>query len=135
MANYIYPAIFTKEENGAYSIIFPDIKGCITSGENLKEGYHMANDALCLMLYELEEESGDIPEPSDPVSLVLPENSFITLISCDTMIYRQHFKSKAVKKTLTIPEWLNDIAERKNVNYSQILQNALKQYLQIDTVS
>ena len=56
MAKYIYPAIFTKEDEGGYSIKFPDLEGCYTQGEDIQDGLEMANDVLCFTLYDLEEE-------------------------------------------------------------------------------
>ena len=88
---YAYPAVFTKEDNGAYSVAFSDIEGCYTSGE------------------------------SDTVSLVC----------CDTLAYRKLYSNKAVKKTLSIPAWLNTMAERADLNFSNVLQEALKLRLDI----
>lgn len=130
MAQYVYPAIFT-EEDGSYSITFPDIENCFTSAENLGDGIKMANDVLCLMLYEMEESGETIPAPSSIRDIVTAENEFTTLVSCDTIEYRKFFHNKAVKKTLSIPSWLNDMAERADINFSAILQAALKQQLGI----
>lgn len=127
---YVYPAIFTKEDEG-YSIHFPDIEGCYTSAETLSEGMDMANDVLCLVLYDLEEKRTEIPQPSDISALICAENEFSTLVSCDTLEYRKFYDSKAVKKTLSIPAWLNTMAERENINFSATLQNALKEALHI----
>ena len=131
MAKYIYPAVFTKEEDG-YSILFPDLEGCIAQGGNLQDGIDMARDALCLLLYDMEVSGEPIPEPSNPINIRLDDDSFVTLIDCDTMEYRRFYKAKAVKKTVTIPEWLNEIAEEKNVNFSQTLQNAIKEQLHLE---
>ena len=130
MSKYIYPAIFTKEENG-YSVHFPDFESCYTSGDSLQNAMEMANDVLCLTLYDLEENEKDAPSVSDIKSISFDENSFVSLISCDTMEYRKFYENKAVKKTLTIPSWLNVMAERENINFSLVLQNALKQTLHL----
>ena len=127
---YAYPAIFTKEDNG-YSVIFPDIDGCATCGDTLPEAMEMAADSLCLMLYDHEEDGDEIPSPSDIRSISVDENSIVSLVCCDTVEYRKLYDNKAVKKTLTIPNWLNTIAERSGVNFSTVLQNALKQQLNI----
>ena len=131
MAKYVYPAIFTKEDEGGYSIKFPDLQGCYTQGEDMRDGLEMANDVLCFTLYDLEEEKKAIPEPSDPLKIELDENSFVSLVNCDTLECRKFFKKNSVKKTLTIPAWLNSMAEQKGVNFSQILQNALKEHLNV----
>ena len=131
MAKYVYPAVFTKEDDGGYSIHFPDVDGCYTQGEDLQDGLTMANDALCLMLYHLEEKQKPVPMPSDPLNIKVDDNAFISLVDCDTMEYRRFYDSKAVKKTLTIPAWLNTMAEQADVNFSQILQTALKDQLHV----
>ena len=127
---YVYPAIFTKEDVG-YSIDFPDFENCFTSAETLEEGVEMANDALCLVLYHMEEDGQPIPKASDITKLVHGENEFTTLIECDTLEYRKFYDCKAVKKTLSIPSWLNTMAEKEDVNFSAILQKALKAELGI----
>lgn len=132
MAKYAYPAIFTQEENGMYSISFPDFEACFTQGDDLLDGLDMANDVLCLTLYDLEENNGEIPTPSNPLAIIVEKNSFVTLVGCDTLMYRKYYDNKAVKKTLTVPAWLNTIAEREGVNFSQVLQSALKDTLHID---
>lgn len=127
---YAYPAIFTKEENG-YSIRFPDIECCYTSAPTPEDGIEMANDVLCLMLYDMEERGAAIPKPSSIKSIQVDENSFVTLVACDTLLYRKFYDAKAVKKTLTIPSWLNTMAERAGVNFSMTLQTALKHELNL----
>lgn len=130
MAQYVYPAVFTEEDCG-YSINFPDLKNCFTSAETLGEGIKMAKDVLCLTLYEMEQAGEAIPVPSALRDVVTEENEFVNYISCDTIEYRKFFDNKAVKKTLSIPSWLNDLAERADINFSATLQAALKQQLNI----
>ncbi len=125
---YIYPAVFSPEDSG-YSVEFPDLPGCCTCGDSLEESLSMAKDALSLFLVELEDEKQDIPEPSPIQSLSLEENSFASLINVDTTIYRQTLSNVAVKKTLSIPQWLNQAAIANGINFSQVLQDALKQKL------
>lgn len=131
MAKYVYPAVFTHEAEGGYSINFPDIKNCFTSAPTLEEGIEMAADVLCLTLYGMEEDGVTPPAPSDVRNIHTEENELTTLIRCDTVEYRKFFDNKAVKKTLTIPSWLNTMAEKQGVNFSMILQNALKAELHI----
>lgn len=132
---YAFPAVFTSEEEGGYSVYFPDISGCYTDGDTLTEAIEMAKDALCLMLYHLEERGEAIPHASDikAVSAAIADNEFVSLIACDTLDYRRYYDNKAVKKTLSIPSWLNVLAEREGVNFSAVLQNALKRALGIET--
>lgn len=130
MAKYLYPAVFTPEDAG-YSVVFPDLKNCFTSGATLEEAMDMANDVLCLTLYDLEQESAAIPTASAVNDVPHGENEFVSLVSCDTIAYRKFFDNKAVKKTLSIPSWLNDMAERADINFSGTLQEALKAKLNI----
>lgn len=103
MAKYLYPAVFTPEDNGVYSVNFPDVESCYTQGDNLQDAYDMAEDILCLRLYDLEEAQGNIPTPSNPKSIVAGTDSFVVLIGANTLEYRKFYDSKAIKKTLTIP--------------------------------
>lgn len=130
MAQYVYPAVFTEERCG-YSICFPDLENCFTSAETLGEGIKMANDVLCLTLYEMEQAGETIPTPSSIRDIQVGTNEFVNFIPCDTVEYRKFFDNKAVKKTLSIPSWLNDMAERADINFSATLQTALKQQLNI----
>lgn len=131
MARYVYPAIFTQEENGQYSVVFPDLKNCFTQGEDMADALEMASDALCIMLYDYEENEKAIPSASDIKKIETDVNSVVSLVACDTVEYRRFYDNKAVKKTLTIPNWLNTMAERANVNFSNVLQEALKQQLKL----
>ncbi len=72
-----------------YSINFPDFEACFTQGENLQDGLDMANDVLCLTLYDLEESSSEIPKPSNPLEIRADKNEFVTLVSCDTLVFRR----------------------------------------------
>ena len=120
-----YPAVFTPEDDGGYSVAFPDMNGCFTQGETIEEAYEMAFDALGLAIDFLESEKRTIPSPSAPNQIKLNENEFIVIIEFDMLEYQKKHNSKSVKKTLTIPQWLNEEAMAKNINFSQVLQEAL----------
>lgn len=130
MAKYVYPAVFKPEEN-SFSIYFPDIEGCYTCGDSIEDGMEMAKDALALMLTHLEDEKRVIPPASPINSVLLDGDAFATYISCDTALYRRLVNNVAVKKTLTIPSWLNDSAIAAGINFSQVLQDALKEQLHL----
>lgn len=130
MAKYAYPAIFTKEKRG-YSVRFPDIDGCYTCGDSLPDAIEMAEDALCLMLYDREEEGASIPPASDLKVIQAGTEEIASLVCCDTLEYRKFYDNQAVKKTLTVPAWLDRQAKAANVNFSQVLQDGLKQRLNI----
>lgn len=130
MAKYVYPAIFTPEANG-YFIDFPDFESCYTQGTDITGGISMAEDVLSLVLTHYENEHRKIPIPSDLNALSTGNGAFATYIACDTTIYRRLMNKTAVKKTLSIPSWLNDSAVAAGLNFSQVLQDALKQQLDI----
>lgn len=126
----IYPACFYPGEDG-YTVVFPDLPGCVTEGDTLAEAMEMAIDASSGWLLSSVEENKEIPKASN-IKNVIPdeyENGFVSLIGVDLDEYSQKHGNKATKKTLTIPAWLNTIAEENNVNFSQVLQNALKDQL------
>ena len=110
---FIYPAIFHKENN-SYWVEFPYLEGCQTYGDTLNETMEYAQEALYSNL--------PLAQPSDISSLSYGSDSFITLVTCDINRYKD---TKAVKKTLTIPAWLNERALAMNINFSQVLQEAL----------
>ncbi len=129
MDRYIYVAIFTKE-NDAYNISFPDLPGCFTYGHTIEEAYNMAKEALELHLYGMEDDGDNIPVPTAAELIKIEDEfSFITLIEAYMPLVRNQMLNKAVKKTLTIPKWLNDLAEEHNINFSQLLQDSIKNYL------
>jgi predicted RNase H-like HicB family nuclease len=133
MLKLVYPACFYPCEEGGYTVTFPDLPGCVTEGDTLSEAVDMAIDAASGWLLEYVEDNKQLPNSSN-IKDVVPneyENGFVSLISVDLDEYSKKYANKAVKKTLTIPAWLNTIAEEKNVNFSQILQDALTRHLGI----
>lgn len=129
---YIYPAIFTKDGEG-YTVTFPDLEDVFTCGDSLAHALEMAEDVLPFMLKNYEDKAREIPKASAMHSIHVEnaKDDFVTLISADTTAYRKKHNAKAVRKTLTIPEWLNEIAEEREINFSQVLQKALKEELQL----
>ncbi|MDO4451349.1 MAG: type II toxin-antitoxin system HicB family antitoxin [Lachnospiraceae bacterium] len=118
---FIYPAIFHKE-NDNYWVEFPDLEGCHTFGDTLSETMESAQEALSGYLLTTLEENKQLVKPCDLSSIQCDENSFSTLVTCDINQYKD---TKAVKKTLTIPSWLNERAMSMGINFSQVLQEAL----------
>lgn len=139
-----YPACFIKEENG-YSVLFPDL-GKATCGETLEEAMRMAVDCLAGVLYLMKKEGETPPPPSRPgetdLEKVMTEaygegeappisDAFVNMITVDVEEYAKRHFEKAVKKTLSIPAWLNEAALNANLNFSQVLQEALKERLEM----
>jgi len=131
MAKYVYPAVFTEEDDGKYSVSFPDVENCYTGGDDMADAIEMATDVLCLMLYDMEQDKKEIPLPSDYGTIKTGESDIVSLVACDTEFYRRYYEQKSIKKTLTIPMWLNERAERAGINFSATLQTALKQELHL----
>ena len=125
---YIYPAIFDFDEDGI-TVTFPDLPGCITCGNNQEEALKNAKEVLELYMYSLEEDNETIPQPSNILDLEVENTQVVVLVDIWMVPVRDEMKNKCVKKTLTIPKWLNDLAIENNVNFSAILQSALKEYL------
>ncbi len=118
---FVYPAIFHKEKD-AYWVEFPDLPGCQTYGNTINETMESAQEALTGYLLTLLEEKASFASPSDPTAIYSDSNSFTTLVTCNVNPYKD---AKAVKKTLTIPAWLNEQATARGINFSQALQEAL----------
>lgn len=135
---YIFPAVFTLDitdenyPNGVYLVNFPDLEGCYTDGETIEEAYKMAEDVLNLTLWDMEESKETIPKPSNPKDIKCDDNSFISLVTADTLEYRKKYDKEAVRKNLSIPKWLNTLALERNINFSNVLQNALIRELGIE---
>ena len=127
---FFYPALFHKEDGGGFWVSFPDIPECLTQGTDMSQAYEMAVDALGLALADRIKEN-NVPVPTSIDFLVIAENSYPVIIEFDLLEYKKKHSSRAVKKTLTIPEWLNDEAIKKNINFSAVLQEALKAQLGI----
>lgn len=129
MKKRFYPAVFTNEDNG-YWVSFPDLPGCFTEGATIEEAYEKAQEAMGLYMENGNGEF-DFPQPGDIKSIIPKDNEYPILVEFDPVEYLKSVSTKSVKKTLTIPEWLNTVAEKNNVNFSQILQNALKEQLNV----
>lgn len=125
---YIYPAIFDFADDGI-SVEFPDLPGCLTCGDTIEEAFAMAKEAMALHLWGMEEDGDPIPEATPIDQIKVEPNQVVVLIEVWMPAFRDAMAEKAIKKTLTIPKWLNDLAEREKVNFSHILQNALKTHL------
>ena len=128
--DYIFPALFTYDADGI-TVEFPDLPGAITAGDTEEEALLMAKECLELHLYGIEEDKEIIPNPSHIIEINHNKNQAIVLIKANMRATRDEMNNKAVKKTLTIPKWLNDEAMNRKVNFSAILKEALKDELGI----
>lgn len=122
-----YPALFHQAEEGGFWVSFPDFPECLTDGDNMEEAYEMAFDALGLTISDRLQNSEVLPAPSSFENIPVDPGSFLVVVEFDKLAYNRKHNSKAVKKTLSIPEWLNEEAIALGVNFSQVLQEALMQ--------
>lgn len=128
---YFYPAIFTYEPGQEIAVVFPDLN-CATSGTNDNDALLSARELLGCVLNGLEEDGELIPTPTPLSEIELPENKRAVLIDVYMPSVRMAQKNRSVNRTVTLPAWLNAMALEHNVNFSQILQDALKAQLHID---
>jgi len=121
--SYIYPAIYEYEDNGTISVYFPDIDNCFTIGETIEECICNAKECLELFVETELEENKKLPNPSKYDDIA--GNKFLVIADVENM----EKQNKAVNKTVTLPHWLNAAAEKEHINFSGVLQEALKERL------
>ena len=126
MKKLYIPVIFHREDIG-YSAFVPDLSGCFSQGDTLDEAVEMVQDAIGLYLEDVTE----FPVFSKPDELRCENGEFIMAVAFDKLAYDRKHSTKSVKKTLTIPSWLNEAAEEAHINFSGVLQAALKRQLNI----
>lgn len=129
---YIYPAIVTRFDKNDYNVIFPHFEEIITYGENLEEAYLMAEDSLKLCLFSLYEDGEEIPKVKIINDIDLESNQTLIMVKVNLKEIIKEYDNKAVKKTLTIPSWLNKEAEKEHINFSHLLQKSLKNHLNLN---
>ncbi len=134
--NYVYPAIFYEEE-GKISVLFPDLGNLATFGDNIADAMHMAQDVCGLHLFTALRDGDPLPIPSqlseiNPAAILKEfemepanDNAFVNMVLVDMTEYAKQHSDKAVKKTLSIPMWLNTLCEEKSINFSKVLQDVL----------
>ena len=123
----IYPAVLYpfSDGSGGYVVEFPDLPGCVTEGKNLEEAIAMGEDAASGWILDELEEGNKIPAASDYRDVNVREGGMVSLFSLNMDSYAEKYGEKSVRKNLTIPAWLNTFAEKNNLNFSKILQEAL----------
>lgn len=130
MKNLIYPARFEKEEDGQYAVFFPDFDDTATCGTDLADAYFMAEDLLGNLGIDYEQDKRNLPGVTDLSKFGINTNkTFMSLISIDFDEYKKRVLDKPIRKTLYIPKGLNDMAEEKGINFSQVLRDALNDML------
>jgi len=130
---YVYPAIFTAED-GTIQVSVPDLPGLHTFGNCMADALFMAQDAIEMWLWDAENKGEAIPPASSQkkiAKLCTSPDQVVSMVAADTDEYRRQNDTRSIKKTLSIPAWLNHQAEKANAPFSQILQQGLKEYLHI----
>ena len=127
---YVYPAIFYYDDDGI-SIEFPDLPVCFSCDDTDEEALYMAEDVLGLWMVELQEDNEEIPAPTNLKDIEVEDNQKTALISVWMPTVRKAINNKSIKKTLTIPQWLDIMAREKDINFSYILQEGLKKELNL----
>ena len=131
---YVYPAVFTYYGPGKeIAVVFPDL-GCATSGVDDEDALFSARECLGLVLSGLEEDGEEIPAPTPVTEVHLKENETVGLMDVYMPSIRLAHETKSVNRTVTLPAWLNAAALERNVNFSQVLQDALKNMLHLERV-
>lgn len=128
MKKYFYPAIFSKEGT-AYNVKFIDFDNIFTYGIGFDDAYYMAQDALYNMLPEYKD---NLPKPTlNYMNIKTKKDEFISMVELDVIEHEKKISSKTVKTTVTMPEWLKDLAETKGINFSKLLQESIKNELNL----
>ncbi len=127
---YAYPAYLYYEDDGI-SIEFPDLPGCYPCAQTVEQAFQNAREALGLHLFGMEQDGDPIPEPTAVSELHPEDGAVIAMVEVFMPAIRERMNNRFVKKTLTIPAWLNAVALEQGVNFSQTLQEALKQQLHL----
>jgi len=123
----VYPAIFKSCAEGGYAIRFPDLPGTNSQGDDLFEAINMARDALALMLDCLDEDGTPFPKPSEHATLFIGDDEFITLGDADPEIYRRQRDNAAVRRTISLPKWMDDRVSESHISLSSVTQEALRE--------
>ena len=129
----VYPAVFTPYDDGTdgYVVEFPDLPGCVTGGDDMAEALSMAEDAASgWVLIELED-GKRAPKATELQKVKTEDGQFVSLVALDMDAYAAKYGNKAVKKTLTIPAWLNTFVEQNGISCSKVLQDALSKMSQV----
>lgn len=127
---YTYPAILTQYKDNI-GITFPDLPGCVSNANTMEDAVKNAKEVLALHLFGMEEDGIEIPEPSSIKELKLDVNDIPLLVDVYMPLYREAIQNASVKTTVTMPQWLKEMAEKNNINFSQIIQEGIKQKLNI----
>jgi len=126
MMQYVYPAVFHSNDDGTFTVIFPDLPGCITEGKSLENALYMAQDAMTVWLEYALDHKEPVPAASPLQSVILEPDEFANLIRAEVR------DNRAVRRTVSIPKWMDDKVSEAGLSLSRVLQDALKERLSIN---
>ncbi len=139
MRKLTYFAVIEPSNDGGYGVYFPDLSGCTSYGKNFDEAVRMAKEALGLHIYAMEKDNELVPEPSPLYKLNIDPETVsgyaITPINIFPDMVKNEIDNRAVRTNVTLPAWLKELAEERKVNFSQLLQSSLKEYLNVEANS
>lgn len=121
----VYPAVFHPNADGSITVTFPDLPGCVTEGKDVSEALRMARDALALWIDSTEMTGGTLPVPSSAKAIAPSGEEYVTLIDADPETYARQRRNKAIKRTVSLPQWMDERAMEENISLSKELQAAL----------
>ena len=122
---YSYPAFLYFDEDGI-SVEFPDLPGCLSCADTEEEAFRRAREVLGLHIYGMEADGDEIPAPSTVGSLQPEDGAVVAMVDVYMPAIRERINNKSINRTVTLPAWLNAAAQERNINFSQVLQDALK---------
>lgn len=125
MTEYVYPALFHPNNDGSFTITYPNLPGCISEGKSLGNAMYMAQCALTQWIGYLADKKQPIPSASNPQEITASKGEFVNLIRADVK------DARAVKRTVSIPKWMDDQVSESGLSLSRVLQDALKDRLHI----
>ncbi len=123
MAEYVYPAVFRANEDGSFTVMYPDLPGCITEGKDLANAMYMAQTALTQWIEYLTDKKEEIPSAHTMQETPAEAGEFVNLIRADVK------DNRAVKRTVSIPKWMDDQVSKAGLSLSRVLQDALREKL------
>jgi len=123
-----YPVVFSPAKEGGYNVYVPDWK-INTQGDDLTKAIYMARDAIGAMGCYRQDEKQAFPTPTLINEVAHASNDFLSLVDVDFDAYRRQHDHRTIRKNLTIPSWLNEMAEQRGLNFSQVLQQGLRDQL------
>ena len=120
---FVYPAVFHANDDGSYTVVYPDLPGCISEGKSLENAIYMAQSALTQWIEYIIDKKQELPKASHMQSVTIEENEFVNLIRVEVR------DGRAIKRTVSIPKWMDDGAIKSGLSLSRVLQEALSERL------